>query len=299
MQAHPQSNSAARAQSSSLIHPDDLTRHVVGSPPCPAGTGTLSGTSGLAHDAGNLLAGLRLYADLLARPGVLAPENKHYASELQLLADRSTRLVQRLLEQFATPPLSGAVAVRPRRSFPVESRSLQRSSGHDLAATLNGLASLLGGLAAPSTVTVRTSGDPVPFVSLAPEAVERIVVNLVCNAAQAIAQTGDGPGEVQVKLDQSPTRLLLEVQDNGPGLSAGQIAAFLNPQPTHSWSRRGLGHRIVRELATETGAEITVRSTTSGSTFLLEWPVAGAICPAVRTASSAIGRPNQEATHTC
>lgn len=51
----------------------------------------------LAHDACNLLSALGLYGELLAFPGVLGREHRHYAEELKLLAARSEVLIGRLL----------------------------------------------------------------------------------------------------------------------------------------------------------------------------------------------------------
>jgi signal transduction histidine kinase len=51
----------------------------------------------LAHDACNLLSALGLYGELLAFPGVLGHEHRHYAEELKLLAARSEVLIGRLL----------------------------------------------------------------------------------------------------------------------------------------------------------------------------------------------------------
>lgn len=52
---------------------------------------------GLVHDAGNLLGALGLYADLLASPGVLADHNRFYAEEIKQIAERSHRLIEKLM----------------------------------------------------------------------------------------------------------------------------------------------------------------------------------------------------------
>ena len=43
--------------------------------------------AGIAHDARNLVTTLQLCADLIAEPGVLAPDQSHFAGEIRALAD--------------------------------------------------------------------------------------------------------------------------------------------------------------------------------------------------------------------
>src|SRR5579875_1626651 len=90
MQAHPLSSRAATDLQTFASFSGDVSG---GPPPWTS----VAESSGLAHDAGNLLAALSLYCDLLSVPGVLKPEHRHYAEELHLLANRSSRLLNRLL----------------------------------------------------------------------------------------------------------------------------------------------------------------------------------------------------------
>src|ERR1700679_2384029 len=102
MQAQPQSTLAARIFSAPPPPP-------LPAPPRPSpsrSTPSLANHIGLAHDAGNLLSALALYSDLLSVPGVLRPEHQHYATELRLISERSSKLIRRLLT--SAPPAAAA-----------------------------------------------------------------------------------------------------------------------------------------------------------------------------------------------
>src|ERR1700679_3681800 len=240
MQAQPQSTLAARIFSAPPPPP-------LPAPPRPSpsrSTPSLANHIGLAHDAGNLLSALALYSDLLSVPGVLRPEHQHYADELRLISDRSSKLIQRLLAN--TPP-----------SAPTSSETASQPAS-DHATTLRNLAPVL----------------------------ERIAVNLVRNAAEAIRlhrtvhstlqppAVALPPGEIYVNLAVIAGRVQLTVQDNGPGMTPAIAAAYLQPSPLPRGASRGLGHRIVHELAAASEGQLSIRVRPGfGTTFCVKWPI--------------------------
>lgn len=56
----------------------------------------------LIHDARNLIGAIGLYCDLLAMPGVLREEHRHYAEELRLLGTRSASLMEQMMQTSLT-----------------------------------------------------------------------------------------------------------------------------------------------------------------------------------------------------
>jgi hypothetical protein len=285
MQAQPQSNLAARIPSSPALPPSSATP-LLKTQPAPS----LAETSGLAHDAGNLLAALGLYCDLLKVPGVLRPEHQHYATELALIADRSTRLIRRLLAaspadtQQAPLPEHGAPLLLPpallRRRNARSSDILPSASGNP--ATLLDLAPVLQRIAAGAakvTVICPASLPPLPFPS---EIIERITVNLVRNAAEAmrLQQASTSPlllapsGEIRVTLTLIPGYLQLTVEDNGPGMTPANVTAYLQPQPLPLGAVHGIGHRVVHELTTASEGQLSISVRPGqGTDFCLTWPI--------------------------
>ena len=295
MQAQTQSNLAVRIPSphalprSSATPPLETPSALHPMRPASDPMPSLAESSGLAHDAGNLLAALGLYCDLLKVPGVLRPEHQHYATELRLISDRSSQLIHRLL---AGPPASAHEAPRLGNAAPLlppnllqrrntrTSDVIARTSNH--AAMLLSLTPVLRRIAAGAadvTVTCQVSLPPLGFPS---EIIERITVNLVRNAAEAIRhQHARGVsvslarrGQIRVTLAVIADHLHLTVADNGPGMSPTNVEAYLHPQPLPLGAHHGLGHRIVHELATASDGQLSIRVRPGqGTALCLVWPI--------------------------
>lgn len=264
----------------------------------------------LAHDARNVLAGLRLYCDLLATPGVLTPEHCHYAPELAGIAEAATRIVERILTRATTvsealpqipaPHPLPASAPAPFAPAPVA----------DAAAELRRLRPLLAAIAGSS---VRLSVDTMPcpgLTALSVEDLTRVLVNLVRNAADAMpaggrvrvtAQYGDGLSFLTAlnvahaeKTTSAPRTVLVTVADNGPGISAvlrEQVfdAGFTTrdhaecPAIGRDWltpRRRGLGLNIVRSLVEAAGGAVRIAPEAAcGARFEIILPILNAEAP--------------------
>jgi hypothetical protein len=295
MQAHPQSIPAARI-SFTPSHPPLLTPSPASptlSPPAAfllaavpdiAPAEGIAQSTGLAHDAGNLLGALGLYCDLLSVPGVLRPEHLHYATELGLISSRSSELIRRLLE---IPPPQPVVSLPvPARPSPIchqtspPTEILRPGLAH--ASVLRHLAPVLERIAAGAArVSVSTPAALPPF-DVPPETLERITVNLVRNAAEAIRNqhacefptAPHAPGEIRVVLVVVAGRLQLTIDDNGPGVPPSVAAAFLRPAVLPPNTRRGLGHRIIHDLVTASGGQLSIRVRPGqGTAFCVKWPL--------------------------
>jgi anti-sigma regulatory factor (Ser/Thr protein kinase) len=271
MQAHSQSSPAARSSYRSSL---SSTVHKPVETVALASTETihsLAQGAGLAHDAGNLLGALGLYCDLLSAPGVLRPEHQHYVSELRQLASRSGLLIQALLvnaprpdsELIADPAQSLPAAVSPPAIVP------------NAAETLRAIEPLLSAIAGQSVTVTCKAPRSIASPAFPPEALERILVNLVRNAAQAIEQAEHRRhGNIRIALATVSGRLRLTVEDNGPGMPVTTAASFLSPSPLPKGAMRGLGHRIIHELVTASGGELTLRVRNGrGTTITILWPV--------------------------
>jgi signal transduction histidine kinase len=227
----------------------------------------------IAHDNGNLLAALGLYCDLLARPGVLRPEHQHYVTELRLLAERSGKLTRDLLIQ-----LSGPQSETSAKPLPIPDPA---SVAADPAAIVREITPLLVAIASPSAVVTVKAPRTLPALTFPVENLERIIVNLIRNAAQAIefANSSDRPfdarrpGHIRVALATIAGHLHLTVEDNGPGMPVATAAAFLSPAKLPQGAQRGLGHHIVHQLVTSSGGTLAVRVRPGqGTTFCVKWP---------------------------
>jgi signal transduction histidine kinase len=118
-------------------------------------------------------------------------------------------------------------------------------------------------------IRVVYEGPTEAAVSGVAERIETAVLNLVENAA-SFARTS-----VAVRVKVQPMQIVVEVEDDGPGIAAGDLQHVFD----RFYSRRssgkgtGLGLALVRAIAIAHGGGIEVRSTPGhGSTFTLRLP---------------------------
>jgi two-component system, NtrC family, nitrogen regulation sensor histidine kinase NtrY len=110
-----------------------------------------------------------------------------------------------------------------------------------------------------------------PTVTVDPEQIRRVVINLVDNAIEAM----DQHGAIDIETQHEPANNLVRivVADNGPGIPpAEREKLFL---PYYSTKRRGsgLGLAIVRRIVAEHGGSIDVSDNSPhGTRFAIELP---------------------------
>ncbi len=101
---------------------------------------------------------------------------------------------------------------------------------------------------------------------------EQILVNLVQNALDAAADQGGLIIGISAQL--AGALVVVEIADNGPGISAAARATLFQPFKTTKPSGLGLGLVISQDIAHDLGGDLVLRETTSGACFRLTLPAA-------------------------
>lgn len=102
-------------------------------------------------------------------------------------------------------------------------------------------------------------------------AIERILVNLVLNATEAI----EGRRSIRVAVHRDQQTVIVDVDDDGPGVAKELRHTLFDPGATTGRPGRGMGLAAARALALRMGGQLRLlRTSTSGSTFRLELPAA-------------------------
>jgi Histidine kinase-, DNA gyrase B-, and HSP90-like ATPase len=230
----------------------DAMKALGGGNPLSKAGGVAEG-AGLAHDAGNLLGALSLYSELLAVPGVLNEEYREYAAELRLLSQRSSALIARLVERA--------------QSLATE-KECELTSLPDVVTRCRGLLSRIAGQRVEATFGYGNNR----LVNVPGEVVERILTNLVKNAAEAM---GEDRGSISVHVtgagDAAKPIVVLTVSDQGAGMTENTLRS-LGESGVPDADGRGIGFRVVRELAALSDGLLSVSSRPGqGTSVSVEW----------------------------
>ncbi len=215
--------------------------------------------SGIAHELNNPLAVVKGYLDLVLAHHELTPQTR---ADLEKAAQESRRAAK-LVAKFLT--------------FAREQRS--RRELVNLNNLVRRFLELRGGDFLSSKTEVETELAPnlLPVLADADQ-VQQLIVNLVGNSIQAMA-TLPGPGQIRIVTAQKDDRVLLAVEDNGPGVPPHLVDRIFEPFFTTKEVGKGtgLGLSIAHSLMSEHKGRIYYQtSALGGAGFVLEFPAAAA-----------------------
>ncbi len=211
--------------------------------------------AGVAHDFRNLLTVIIGNAALLLRHPQLTDEMRARLQQILDVGERGTELVRNLLE-FGRDP-AGTPRVLP------------------LADAISRFLPLIqSGLGSAWNLVFRSEAGSIR-VLIDPSHLERIVLNLLLNAKEAMPRGGT----IEVRLTTQTTSngtapageyACLEVRDQGGGIPPGQIERIFDIGYTTKGSHQGggLGLAIVRRLVERAGGFIRVQSTPGEGTTM-------------------------------
>ena len=205
----------------------------------------------IGHDINTLLQAISGRAELAARAE--GPADPGDLIGIMNDCQRAARIVSQLRE-----------LERPARSIGQETdlSFVIEDTRETLEALLGPTHSLTTELAAVATVPARRAD------------VERIVLNLVVNAKEAMP---DG-GVVRLAVYRTASAVALQVTDQGKGISAEQATRVFEPYFTTKHGRNsGLGLFAVQAIARNTGATVSIDSSPgAGTSISIKWPTSPA-----------------------
>ncbi|HWO87893.1 MAG TPA: ATP-binding protein [Gemmatimonadales bacterium] len=211
--------------------------------------------AGVAHELNNPLASVLGFADFLTETSQLPPNLSEPVRVIQHEAQRAAGIVRNLLT-FA-------------RRQDQERRRIE--IGPILQRTLALLNNQLIGLKVEPHLVIEPD---LPEIVGSPNQLQQVILNIVNNAAQAIASTGR-PGTVVVRARPWLDGLAVDISDNGPGipeeLHSRVFEPFFSTKPEGEGT--GLGLSICQGIIKEHNGRITLKSAPGrGATFTIELP---------------------------
>ncbi len=232
-------------------------------------------SSGLAHDVANIMAAISGSSATLR--GFVATEGLQHLARIEAAAHQAHALAARLTRLGDRRPHFGALDLirLTRQAIDLVRPTLDASV--DLATELP---------------------DHIPEVIAEETGVIQVMLNLILNARDAARRSAAAPnrgpetqGRVSVRLTEqisddiphhadlgrifpSTRYVVLEVQDNGPGISATERKQIFRPyHSSKPDDGAGLGLAIVADILMQTGAALELCSTHGeGSIFRVFWP---------------------------
>ena len=206
-------------------------------------------TASVAHETAQPVAAIRTYAQtsaiLLERgDGAGVQDN---LTTIARLADRIGTVTERL---------RGFARRRPGPLRPVPLAEVVEGAGLILKEQLRGVA-----LAAPVI-------DPALRVIGGRVRLEQVLVNLMQNALEALRDRPDP--RLLLTLAAGPERVVLAVEDNGPGIPPDLAARLFTPFVTSRAEGLGLGLVIAQDIMVEMGGSLRHVPTPAGARFEVE-----------------------------
>jgi signal transduction histidine kinase len=213
--------------------------------------------AGIAHDLNNPLASVVGFADFLGEVPSVPPALREPLTVIREEAERASNIVKNLL------------------SFARKQEHQRRPTA--LQPLLDATFVLLRNQLMAHRVEAVVEVEPdLPMPDIDPNQIQQVFVNLINNAAQAIASTGR-PGRVLVRARRWLDGVAIDVIDDGPGMSEGLASQVFEPFFTTKPEGKGtgLGLSISQGILREHGGRIMLSTEEGrGSTFTVQLPLA-------------------------
>ncbi|MCA9729345.1 MAG: HAMP domain-containing protein [Candidatus Eisenbacteria bacterium] len=205
--------------------------------------------AGVAHEIRNPLAGIKLYADLLASDAALAESQRTRVEKVRREMDQLARIVDEFL-LFARPAHPSPESI-------------------DLLHVIEEVIGVMGPRAASRAVSLEMVPGPQSCpVHFDPTHLRQVLQNLIGNGLEAV----EPGGTVRITW-RSESQVQVDVEDDGPGISAEVRERIFEPFFTTKPTGAGLGLPIVQRLALLNQARLEVgRSDLGGTRMRLGMP---------------------------
>lgn len=208
-------------------------------------------SAGLAHEIRNPLGSIEGSLQILQRAELPEATRREFGGLAQKEVNRLKGLLSNFLE-FARP-------AAPRRQ------------PTDLLALLQSVRALAAETAKMTGAEIHIEApDSLPAVSVDPEQIKQVLLNLVINALQAMPCGG----KVILSAARKEDSASVLVQDQGTGIEAEDLERIFDPFFTRRAGGTGLGLSIAYQIVNQHGGHIEARrNPDQGMTFTVTLPV--------------------------
>jgi len=212
-------------------------------------------SANVAHELNNPLTGIVTYSHLLLEDLPADDPSRDYLEKIVTQANRTKEIIRGLLD-FS------------RQRKPDKTLC-------DVNNVLKGCVSLLEKQALFHNIQITTSlDDQLPLTVIDPSQIERVFINLIVNAADAM--DGNGKLKLSTRFDRVDNCIEMECSDTGHGIPKENLEKIFDPFFTTKDTGHGvgLGLAISFGIIKEHNGTISVESEIGkGTTFIVRLPV--------------------------
>lgn len=207
--------------------------------------------AGISHEIRNPLTGISLLLDDLHDRAPLDESDRKMLSKALAEIERIERMVTSLLT-FAAPPRSSFTTVNIVEPVRDVCLLMERPCERQ------------------GTKLVVSSDDSELLCNIDVDKIRQAVLNLIKNALEVLTEGG----QITVHTSRKGTDALIEVTDNGKGISNEDLPLIFEPFFTRKGAGTGLGLSITRQIIEEHHGTISVSSKSShGTRFTINMPL--------------------------
>jgi signal transduction histidine kinase len=203
--------------------------------------------AGVVHEMRNPLSSVKLNFQIIGRSldreGLL---HEHYSIGLEQIAQLE-KMLSSLLDY--SKPIS--VEKTPFRLETVMAESIQQ----------------LQSFIESCSIELRADG-PLPHVMGDPEQIRQVLVNVIKNAIESAGPAGKVEVRMKASAGEGDKGILIEVSDNGPGISQQDMKRIFQPFFTTKEMGTGLGLSIVKKIMEAHGFRVSVSSEEGAGTMV-------------------------------
>ena len=216
--------------------------------------------SGIAHELNQPLAAIANYA--------------HACDRLLDRPDADVEEVQGALKEIAAQAVRAGDIIRRLRSL--AHQHVGRREPTEINALITELTALVRSDAQAHDVQYRLElSDGLPRPEVHRTQIQHVILNLVRNAIESLAETPDKPRQIVVRTSRTHDgEVEVSVCDSGPGVSSSVAPRLFDPFCTSKPAGTGLGLAISRSIIAEHGGTLDYRPNVPiGACFTLRLPV--------------------------
>jgi signal transduction histidine kinase len=208
-------------------------------------------SAGLAHEIRNPLASIGGATAILRKNSESAERREEFLEIIEKECLRLNRLLTNFLD-FARPRL-------PQYQLA------------DVGPILESVIGLAAHSVGRQPIQLRTDIAPdMPAIKCDPEQIKQVLLNLTINSVQAMP---DG-GEIVLSTRVDGSRVVIEVKDQGPGISPENLDKIFDPFFTTKDTGTGLGLSVAHQILSQHGGILNAKNNSDrGATFSLFLPI--------------------------